>query len=263
MRKKAREQRYHTRLESDMGHEWEKRPRAKRKRLHYRTRRDAGSRRPKSRDADLLRLGAEQTFVRYDTVGEALAPDHSPATDTPPPAQLEDTSAPVKRAWPQDSRHRLMAVSRLLRKLEAQGTVEIIQPWSDQPAWYRTTTQGLRSVGLDWEEIPFPDNYKDLEARLRHDRSFTSHNHLVNQVRMLLARGGAGVPKHTWKGERAIEIALPPREKGIRRPHKADGILFLQKDGAWETKRSSGEVVGSVEMKAQQLIGVEIECTQK
>jgi hypothetical protein len=115
-----------------MVQEREKRPKAKRKRIHYRTRRDAGSRRPKSRDADILRLGAEQTFVRYDTAGKALAPDHSPATDAPPPAQLSDTSAPVKRPWPQDSRHRLMAVSRLMRKLEDQGYVQIIQPWADQ-----------------------------------------------------------------------------------------------------------------------------------
>jgi hypothetical protein len=226
-------------------------------------RRDAGSTRPKSRDADVLRLGAEQTFVRYDTVGEWLAPDRSPATDKPSDTQLKDPTAPAKRAWPQDSRHRLMAVSRLMRKLEAQGYIEIIQPWNDQPAWFRVKAQGLRYLSLDWEEIPFPESYEDLEARLRHDRYFKSHNHLINQVRMLLARGGAGAPEHTWKGERAIEIALPEREKGKRRPHKADGILHLGKDGSWDTKRSTGEVISTIEMKTDQIIGIEVECTQK
>jgi hypothetical protein len=69
-----------------------------------------------------------------------------------------------------------MAVSRLMRKLAARGYVEIIQPWSDQPAWFRVTAQGLRSLGLDWPEIPFSDTYEDLEARLRHDRYFKSHH---------------------------------------------------------------------------------------
>jgi len=49
---------------------------------------------------------------------------------------------------------------------------------------------GLRYLSLEWEEIFFPEKYEDLEARLRHDHYFTSHNHLINQVRLLLARGG-------------------------------------------------------------------------
>ena len=226
-------------------------------------RRDAGSMRPSARDKDVVRFGAEQTFVRFDSIGEWLAPDHSPATDKPSQAQLSDTSAPAKRPWPQDRRHRLMVVILLLNKLERQGYVEIIQPWSDQPAWYRATTQGLRSIGLDWEEIPFPEKYEDQEARLRHDRYFKSHNHLINQVRTLLARGGAGVPPHTWKGERAIEIALPDREKGKRRPHKADGILQLLEDGLWEMKDADGTVVSTVPMKANQIVGIEVECSLK
>jgi len=51
----------------------------KRRRVQQRRRRDAGSSRTTSRDIDLLRLGAEQTFVRYDTVGEYLAPNYTPA----------------------------------------------------------------------------------------------------------------------------------------------------------------------------------------
>ena len=93
-----------------------------------------------------------------------------------------------------------MAVSRLMRKLEARGHVEIIQPWADQPAWFRTTAAGLRSIGLEWDEIPFPEKRDDLEARLRHDRHVQSHTHIINEIRLLLARGSAGVPKHEWRG---------------------------------------------------------------
>jgi hypothetical protein len=236
----------------------------KRRRANRKRRRDAGSIRPMSRDADILRLGAEQTFVRFDTAGEYLAPDYTPATAEPTPEQLADTRPPATRAWPADLRHRLMAVSRLMRKLEARGYVEIIQPWADQPAWFRVRTAGLRYLGLDWDEIPFPDNYEDLEARLRHDRYFTSHNHIINQVRLLLARGGAGMPKqHLWQGERQIESALPLREPGKRRPHKADGLVYLQADGSWEVKAASGAVLSTVAMKATQLVGIEVECSQK
>src|SRR6266566_6061665 len=212
----------------------------KRRRIQQKRRLDAGSSRFKSRDADLLRFGAEQTFTRFDTAGEYLAPGYAPALTLPPPEQLADPTPSVKRAWPADLRHRLMAVSHLLRKLAARGYVEVIQPWADQPAWYRTTALGLRYLGLDWPEIPFPEKYEDLEARLRHDHSFKSHNHLINQVRLLLARGEADAPTHTWKGERAIELALPPREKGLRRPHKADGILHLKEDGAWSITAKDG-----------------------
>lgn len=237
----------------------------KRRRRSHKRRSNAGSSRFSARDADLLRIGAEQTFVRFDTAGEWLAPGYVPALALPPPEQLNDTTASVKRGWPADLRHRLMAVSRLMRKLEARGYVEIVQPWSDQPAWFRVTTQGLRYLGLDWPEIPFPDTYEALEARLRHDRYFKSHHHLINQTRLLLARGGAGAPeKHTWKGERAIEAALPPREQGVHRPHKLDGMIRLDEDGAWEVQTADRtRVLDTVEMKAGQIIGIEVECSVK
>ena len=237
----------------------------KRRRVHHTRRRDAGSSRTTSRDIDILRLGAEQTFVRYDTAGEYLAPGYVPALVQPTPEQLADTTPSAKRAWPADLRHRLMATTRLLNKLEARGTVEIIQPWADQPAWFRVTALGLRTLSLEWEEIPFPEKYEDLEARLRHDKYYTSHNHLINQVRMLLARGEANMPTdHEWRGERAIEIALPPREQGTRRPHKADGVVLLKKDGSWPlTSVDRTRVFGVREMKAQQIVGIEVECTQK
>jgi len=237
----------------------------KRRRVQQRRRRDAGSSRTTSRDIDLLRLGAEQTFVRYDTVGEYLAPGFTPAIAKPTPEQLADTTPSAKRSWPADLRHRLMAVTRILNKLERRGYVEIIQPWSDQPAWFRVTALGLRYLSLEWEEIFFPEKYEDLEARLRHDHYFTSHNHLINQVRLLLARGGENMPTdHEWRGERAIETALPPREEGKRRPHKADGLVSLKQDGSWPvTSVDRTRVFGVRDMKSQQVVGIEVECTQK
>ncbi len=237
----------------------------KRRRIQHKRRIDAGSFRFKSRDADIIRIGAEQTFLRADTLGEYLAPGHTPATAEPPVSQLADTAAPTKRAWPADLRHRLMAVAHLLQKLSERGYIEVIQPWSDQPAWLRATAQGLRFLGLQWPEIPFPETYEDLEARLRHDRTFTSHHHLINQVRLLLARGGADMPtKHSWQGERAIEAALPPREKGTRRPHKPDGVIRLAEDGSWEVKNAEKtRVLDTIAMKAGQTVAVEVECSQK
>jgi hypothetical protein len=205
--------------------------RKKRRRVQQKRRSDAGSVQFRGRDATIIRFGAEQTFARSDSLGEYLAPGHTPAVAEPPASQLADTTAPTKRAWPADSRHRMMAVAKLLRKLSDRGYLEVIQPWDDQPPWFRATALGLRAVGLDWPEIPFPADYEKLEARLRHDDQYKSHNHLINQVRLLLARGGAGVPKHVWKGERALELALPPRQKDTRRPHKADGVIRLEEDG--------------------------------
>jgi hypothetical protein len=196
--------------------------RKKRRRIQHKRRSDAGSRQFRGRDATIIRFAAEQTFARSDSLGEELAPDHLPAVAEPPASQLADTTAPTKRPWPADARHRLNAVAKLLRKLSDRGYIEVIQPWDDQPPWYRATAHGLRRVGLDWPEIFFPEKYEDLEARLRHDEQYKSHHHLINQVRLLLARGGAGVPKHEWRGERAIELVLPAREKGQRRPHKPD-----------------------------------------
>lgn len=237
--------------------------RKKRRRVQHKRRSDAGSVQFRGRDATIIRFAAEQTFARADSLGEELAPDHAPAVVEPPASQLADTSGPTKRAWPADSRHRLNAVAKLLRKLSDRGYIEVIQPWDDQPPWFRATAFGLWRVGLDWPEIFFPEKYEDLEARLRHDDQFKSHNHLVNQVRLLLARGGAGAPKHTWKGERAIELALPPREKDVRRPHKADGILYLKEAGAWSITAKDGTVLDTVEMKPGQILGVEVECTLK
>ncbi len=194
-----------------------------------------------------------------------MAPNYTPAIAKPTPEQLADPTPSAKRVWPADLRHRLMAVTRILNTLERRGYVEIIQPWADQPAWFRVTAQGLRSLSLEWEEIFFPEKYEDLEARLRHDRYFTSHNHLINQVRLLLARGGANMPTdHEWRGERAIEIALPPREEGTRRPHKADGLVSLKQDGSWPLTSVDRTIVFGVrDMKSQQVVGIEVECTQK
>lgn len=234
----------------------------RRRRIQHKTRRDTGSSRPMTRDADLLRFGAEQTYVRFDTAGVFLAPNHSLATAEPPAAQLADPTPSAKRAWPQDHRHRMMAVSRLLNKLERRGLVEIIQPWADQPAWFRVTAVGLRSLGLTWPDIPFPEP-DQLEDRLRHGHGWHSHHHLINEVRMLLARGGTGAPAGEWKGERAIEAILPQREKGTRRPHKPDGIWRLSQPGTWDVRAKDRMVLFTVQMQAGQIIAIEVECTQK
>ena len=62
------------------------------RRIQHKRRSDAGSSRFKSRDADIVRFGAEQTFVRYDSAGEYLAPGHTPATTEPPASQLGPVS---------------------------------------------------------------------------------------------------------------------------------------------------------------------------
>lgn len=197
-------------------------------------------------------------------LGEYLAPGYAPALLEPPSEQLTDTRAPSKRNWPADLRHRLMAVSRLIRKLAARGYVEVIQPWADQPAWYRVTSAGLRRIGLDWSEIPFPATYEDLENRLRHDMYHASHHYLITQMRLVLARGESDAPRHHWKGEREIELALPPREAGVHRPHKPDGILYLDAEGGWDILSADRTTVKDrVEMRAGQLVGIEVECSQK
>src|SRR5579859_5013080 len=91
--------------------------RKKRRRIQQKRRSDAGSVQFRGRDATIIRFAAEQTFARSDSLGEELAPGHTPAVAEPPASQLADTTPSVKRAWPADSRHRLMASAKLLRKL--------------------------------------------------------------------------------------------------------------------------------------------------
>lgn len=228
------------------------------------TRITAGSHSFKARDADILRFIAEHTYARFDSLGEFLAPSYAVALAAPPAEQLADTRPPTKRRWPADTRHRLMAVSRLIRKLAARGYLDVIQPWDDQPAWCRITAQGLRRIGLDWPEIPFPETYEDLEGRLRHDRYHVSHVYLVAQMRLALARGESDAPRHRWKGEREIEFMLPPREAGIHRPHKPDGILSLEATGGWDILSADRTTIKDrVEMHTGALVGIEVECSQK
>ena len=234
---------------------------SRRQRLQHKTRRDAGSTRNMSRDDDLLRFLAEQSFVRFDSIGERLAPGHTPAVASPPPEQLANPASPAKRPWPADHRHRMMAVSRLLRKLERRGYVEVLQPWADQPAWARVTAAGLHHLGLGWQEVPWPDTLEKIEARLRHDRDFKSHHHLINQVRLLLMRGGANAPEGVWKGERDLEIVIQQRE-GQRRPHRPDGLWHVLTDGFWNLT-AGGTVLDTIPMYAGQTIAIEVECSRK
>src|SRR3989442_2785635 len=87
--------------------------RKKRRRVQQKRRSDAGSVQFRGRDATIIRFAAEQTFARSDSLGEHLAPGYTPAVVEPPASQLADTTAPTKRPWTADSRHRLMAVAQL------------------------------------------------------------------------------------------------------------------------------------------------------
>src|SRR5258708_40059184 len=102
--------------------------RKKRRRVQQKRRIDAGSFRFSGRDRDVIRYGAEQTFARADSLGEYLASGHTPAVAEPPASQLADPTPPTKRPWPSDSRHRLRAVSKLLRKLATHGYSDETQP---------------------------------------------------------------------------------------------------------------------------------------
>ena len=95
--------------------------RKKRRRIQEKRRIDAGSFRSSGRDRDIIRFGAEQTYARADSLGEYLAPGFTSAVAEPPASQLADPTPPSKRAWPADTRHRQMAVSKLLKKLAARG----------------------------------------------------------------------------------------------------------------------------------------------
>ena len=49
----------------------------------------------------------------------------------------------------------------------------------------------------------------------------------------------------------------------MRRQHKLDGAIRLEEDGFWEVRAKDGSVLDTVAMKAGQIIGIEVECSQK
>ncbi len=216
------------------------------------------------RDWEGWRFVAEMKFVRFDTLGEYWAPGFEPANDES--HTLDDQGISPRRhggkrtdmPWPSDYRKRLNAVAQVVSRWEHKMSVaETWQPFASQPKWVGITEQGLFELGLPWAEIPFPER-----DRLRHDAEHSSHIHRINQVRLALARGDVEIPRHRWISEREIEANLPPKEPGVKLPHKPDGYLELEEDGAWELKRGDGSIE-RIPLFRGSRIGVEIELSRK
>lgn len=232
---------------------------------------DYGHLKRKERDWGAMELIGSMRLVRFDTLGEYWAPDHSPAIlppkqehQAPDQPKQEEEAGPGRggkrtgEPWASDWLHRSMAVARIIYKLEDHGLVKRWQPWDGQPQWVALTEEGYRYRRLPWHELPWPDP-DDVN---HDDRYYISHTHRVNQMRLRLLAGAAGVPKHTWISERAIEADFPPKESGISLPQLPDGAMFLQEDGKWDIT-IQGEVVDTVEMKKEQKIAVEVELSRK
>src|SRR6266496_1508711 len=132
--------------------------------------------------------------------------------------------------WPRDRKKRLHAIAELVRKWEKkQGYVETWKAWEDMPLWVRINEAGLRNLGLDWNEIPFPEKRKRLLP--------TAHAYQVNKRRLALARGSADAPKHDWLCERAILYEQLKQDPNMIRAHRPDGVLVVKADGSFPFKR--------------------------
>ncbi len=219
---------------------------------------DFGSYDYSPRDDRGLLLTAQQKFIAYDHLGQHLAPNLEPALDEP-----EDEQENLLRShggrrnalpWPQDRRKRLHAVAEIVRRWEKKmGFAESWKPWANEPPWARITALGLRNLGLDWNEIPFPED--------RHRLSITSHTYLISQMRLHLARGGSNAPTHIWISEHEIEAANS-KTTGQHFPHRPDGILVLQTDSSFPLKRGD-TLLEEIPLKRGQRIAIEVECSRK
>ena len=225
---------------------------------------DYGTYKVTNRDWDGLRFVAEMKFVRFDTLGEYLAPGFQPANDRSQTLDGQDTwtrhhgGKRTDMPWPSEYRKRLNAVAQVVSRWEHKmGFAETWQPFASQAKWVRITELGLFELGLPWAEIPFPER-----DRLRHDADHNSHIHRINQVRLSLARGDVEVPRHRWISEREIEENLPLKEPGVIRPHKPDGYLELEEEGAWELKRSDGSIE-RIPLLQKSHIAIEVELSRK
>jgi hypothetical protein len=217
-----------------------------------------------NRDWDGLPFVAEMKFVRFDTLGEYWAPGFEIANKESQTLEAKDErlrnhgGRRINLPWPRESRKRLSAVAQVVSRWEHKmGFAETWQPFASQAKWVRITELGLFELGLPWAEIPFPER-----DRLRHDAEHNSHIHRMNQVRLSLARGDVAVPRHRWISEREFEENLPLREPGMTRPHKPDGYLELEEEGASELKRSDGSIE-RIPLLRQSRIAVEIELSRK
>ena len=211
------------------------------------------------RDHEGLLLVASMKFVRFDHLGQFLAPGLEPATE-------ERRSEPHKKKqrggkrdtvpWPADYQRRLHATTELVRRWEKKmGYAETWKPWSDAPIWVRVTETGLKNLGLSWNDIPFPEERSRLSA--------TSHTYQVNKRRLALARGGAQAPSHEWISERAIHAdQCRQGMEQVERAHRPDGVMRVTANGSFPFQRGS-TVLEQIPLTPGQLIAVEVELSRK
>jgi hypothetical protein len=209
-------------------------------------------------DLGLLVL-AEMKFVPFDLLGQYLDPDLSPAVD----GAFDDGAGELKRrggsrkdaAWPRDRKKRLNATAELVRRWEKKmGYAERWKPWSREPAWARVNQAGLRTLGLDWNEIPFPDDHKRL--------SINSHFYHVNKLRLHLARGGSNAPAHEWISERKIYVDQYRQGIDVERAHRPDGVMLLKADSSYPLLRGD-IVIEDIPICKGQTAAIEVEMSRK
>jgi hypothetical protein len=220
---------------------------------------DWGSYEYTERDDRGLRLIAEMKFMPYDVLGQWLDPDLAPATLEPGDETESKKQRGGKRddlPWPRDRNKRLHATAELARRWDKKmDKARCWKPWEHQPTWVRVTAAGLRTLGLDWPEIEFPED--------PHWLTLTSHTYLVNKRRLYLARGGSNTPKHEWISERQIYVEQV-RKLGTdaERAHRPDGVMRLEADGSYPLML--GEIViEHIPLQRGQTVAIEEERSSK
>ncbi len=229
----------------------------------HRRRSDYGTFKITPTDRKALPFVAQQRFVRYDTLGEWLAPGYEPTIFEKRSPGKKGTGRGGKRTglpWPRDYYKRLAAVARIVdQHWVLMGLAESAHPFSDQPRWVRLTGAGLRALGLPWNESEFPE---DLTAYW-HDAEKRSHMHCINETRIYLAGGGSNAPAHTWISERALESEHPLKQAGMQLAHLTDGVLALEEDGGWDILDLNDQVLAHMQMAKGSRIAIEVELNQK
>ncbi len=198
-------------------------------------------------------------FVPFDLLGQYLAPDLSPAIDEPPD---DSPDSPKPRGgsrkdipWPHDRKKRLHATTELVRRWEKKmGYAESWRPWAHEPAWARINQAGLRALGLDWNEIPFPEDHRRL--------SINSHLYHVNKVRLHLVRGGSNAPAHEWISERKLYMDQYTQGIAVERAHRPDGVMLLKANGSYPLMRGD-IVIEDISMRKGQTAAIEVEMSRK
>jgi hypothetical protein len=196
-------------------------------------------------------------FVPLDQLGQWLTPNLEPAIDEPAQPKGRRGGRRIDTPWPLDRKRRLHATAELVRRWEKKmDYAETWKPWDEEVTWVRVTEAGLRTLGLDWHEISFPDDRKRL--------SIGGHTYQVNRRRIALARGSYQAPAHTWKCERAIYIEqyLQDAER-VDRAHRPDGVLHLEADGSFPGPRRRDGTLEEIPLQREQTIAIEAELTQK